>query len=164
MAHDHLLPELLLKTNQWTKSHHYIIFTYLLLCCLLVVITNNNITSLSLLFALAFLSVLFMFAWANILLKYKRGRLARAVTASWTTVLAGLLAVIAAIIGNGILSPAMIGTFAAFFTVMFGAMAALLYQVPILRFLLFVADKHAKLYTLADKLMHWLKNARSHPV
>ncbi|KAI8912006.1 amino acid permease-domain-containing protein [Powellomyces hirtus] len=164
MANDHLLPQFLLNSNRFTHSYHSIILSFFLLCVLLVVVTSADVMLLSLLFALCFLFVLAMFAIANLLLKYKRGRLRRIVTTSWITVLIGLVAVVAAIVGNSISSPSMIAIFAAFFGVLFAAMVILINEVPLLRFLVFITDNQAKMGNITNALVRRLKVARSHPV
>ncbi|KAJ3003027.1 hypothetical protein HKX48_001992, partial [Thoreauomyces humboldtii] len=164
MANDHLLPRILLRTNRLTRSHHFIILTFLILCLLIVVITNGDLTLQSLLFAVSFLFVIGLFAAANLLLKYRRGRLHRTERVPWTAVVCGMAAVIAAIVGNSISSPVMLGVFAGFFGAILLAVLVVVYEVRILRFLVVVADSYAGLGNTTTKLLRWLKVARSKPV
>ncbi|KAJ3175149.1 hypothetical protein HDU87_006384 [Geranomyces variabilis] len=164
MARDNLLPRFLLQSNRWTRSYHYIILTFLLICILLVVVTNGDIILLSLLFAIAFLAVLALFAIANLLLKYKRGRLQRPVHAAWYAVVLALGGVLAAIVGNGVTSPQMIVIFVVFFGVLFGAMTALVCEVKILRLMVFAAAHQPAMGKVTEWLMKRLKIARSSPV
>ncbi|KAJ3145853.1 hypothetical protein HDU86_000620 [Geranomyces michiganensis] len=164
MARDNLLPHFLLQSNKWTGSYHYIILTFLLVCILLVVVTNGEVVLLSLLFAIAFLAVLALFAIANLLLKYKRGRLQRPVSAAWYAVMLGLAAVLAAIVGNSVADPKMIVIFFVFFCVLFGAMTALVCEVKILRLMVFAAAHHPAMGRMTEWLMKRLKYARSSPV
>ncbi|KAJ3043711.1 hypothetical protein HDV00_004484 [Rhizophlyctis rosea] len=165
MAADHLLPSFLLKRNRYTKSTHWIILTFLALCILLVIATSGDITALSLMFSIAFLSVLLAFALSNILLKYRRGRLKRVVRASWGAVIFGLLVVVVAIVGNAIYQPMAIGIFAAFFVGLFVAMLGVLGRVKILRVLLYFADQNVWLKgVVVDRLVGMVRRLRSKPV
>ncbi|KAI8816639.1 amino acid permease-domain-containing protein [Fimicolochytrium jonesii] len=164
MASDHLLPHFLLHTNTLTHTNHYIIAAFTLLCLLLITVTANNTTLLSLLFAIAFLCLLILFAVTNLLLKYKRGRLKRERTARWYTVLFGLLAAAAAVVGNGILSPSMIVVFGSFFGVLFVGMLVSIGKVRLLRIALFAADKYDGLEGVKERLVAWVRRARGHPV
>lgn len=164
MAADRLLPAFLMSRMRWTGAYHWIILSFLGLCIALVLVTRGDITSVSLVFALAFLSVMLIFAIANILLKYKRGRLRREVKASWGTVLIGLGAVVAAIVGNGLYDPRMIATFAIFFVVLIAGMWILLCQVPLLKIVIYFVDGSMRLGKVADSLIRRIKSIRSQPV
>ncbi|KAJ3284672.1 hypothetical protein HK104_009826 [Borealophlyctis nickersoniae] len=164
MASDGLLPRLLLRRNRFTKSHHWVVLTFLLLCLALVGVARGDVTYVSLVFALSFLSVLLAMALANLLLKYKRGRLKRSVEASWGTVIFGLLAVCVAIAGNAVYNPNMIGTFAAFFAVLFAGMLAVASQVRVLKLLIFFADAHPRLRGVANRMIRWVIAIKAPPV
>ncbi|TPX64661.1 hypothetical protein SpCBS45565_g05712 [Spizellomyces sp. 'palustris'] len=164
MSADRLLPRFLLVRNQLRGSHHWITLLFLSLCLVLVGVTRGDTTLASLLMATSFIAVLLAIAIANLLLKYKRGRLKREVRASSGTVVAGILAVVIAIVGNAIYDPPMIGTFAVFFAILFLAMWGVLSQVRVLKVLIFVADAYPKLRKLVDRLISAVIAIRSHPV
>ncbi|RKO89608.1 amino acid transporter [Blyttiomyces helicus] len=166
MASDRLLPAFLLLRNKKTHTPQYIILSFLVLNLLLVAVTDGDITSLSLVFSLSFLFVLLMFAIANILLKYKRGRLHRDVVAGWGTVLIGLATVIAAIVGNAVYNPQMVGTFSIFFSLLMGVMTLVLYKVPLLKLVLFFVDKGRNSFwdRVGEFVMRWLRRMQAPPV
>src|SRR5205085_5194302 len=82
MASDHILPQFLLRRNSITGTRHFIIFGFFVCCVILYSVLKGDVTSLAGVFAVAFLSVLCMYAIGNLLLKYKRHRLYRPIKVS----------------------------------------------------------------------------------
>jgi amino acid transporter len=105
MSLDRCLPQFLLRENRWRETNHWIILLFFLLCCSIQAITSGKVKSLGGVYTLSFLSVMALFAVGNMLLKSKRGRLPRAVRASWPAVMLALCAVCAGIAGNVIPNP-----------------------------------------------------------
>ncbi|CAG8497632.1 9072_t:CDS:10 [Cetraspora pellucida] len=115
MASDNILPQFLLSKNRFTGTHHWIILSFFIFCITLFTIVNGNITSLSGVFAVAFLSDLCMYAIGNIFLKYKRGRLYRPIRVSTGTALFGLACILSGLVGNIIYNPSIAEYFAIYF-------------------------------------------------
>jgi amino acid transporter len=83
LAGDRCLPAFLMQRNQWRGTNHWIIFGFFLICSSLYLMVNGNLTDLGGVYSIAFLSVMSLFALANMTLKYKRGSIPRALHASW---------------------------------------------------------------------------------
>lgn len=117
LAGDGILPKFFLKRNAWTGSYQYIVLAFLVLSITLYAIVNGDTTSLSGVFAVAFLGALSNFAVANIMIKYKRGRLPRMTKVSLFTAVFTLGALITSLIGNIIIDPQIAEYFVIYFTV-----------------------------------------------
>jgi len=78
---------------------------------------DGNITSLSGVFAVAFLSVMCIFAVGNLILKFKRPMLPRVTVAPWYWVLFGLCGMFAGLIGNLVQDPTILAYFVIYFVV-----------------------------------------------
>ncbi len=110
MALDRCLPQFLLKTNRRNTTHR-ILIVFFILCVSVYFSAGGELKALAGVYTISFLSVMALFAFGNILLKIKRRKLARPCRASWSSVLLGLLAVVAALIGNALLNPHYLGVF-----------------------------------------------------
>ncbi len=71
--------------------------------CLCACVRSLRHTLLS--YAIAFLSVMSLFALGNLMLKFKRNQLKREVRATWTQTFIALGGVIVALMGNIIMNP-----------------------------------------------------------
>ena len=78
-------------------------------------VVDMNITILSGVFTIAFLIMMGLFAFSNLLLKVNRDRLVREPRVSLPIVMLALVIVSAAIAGNVAMSPVIVGYFAVFF-------------------------------------------------
>ncbi|KAL0094978.1 amino acid permease-domain-containing protein [Phycomyces blakesleeanus] len=117
MASDRILPRLFLIRNRWTGSYQYIVLAFLVLSIIMYVIVGGDTTSLSGVFAVAFLCSLSTFAAVNILMKYKRGRLVRFIKVNLLTSMATLGVLIGSLIGNIIIDPEIAEYFVIYFCV-----------------------------------------------
>lgn len=99
LALDRCLPQFLLAENQWRHTNHWIILGFLGVCSSMYLILNGDVTSLANVYSVSFMSVMGLFAIGNMLLKYKRGKLKREVTAPWWSVFMALGFVILALGG-----------------------------------------------------------------
>ena len=104
MALDRCLPQFLLKTNR-RGSTHRILIAFLLLTISVLWMTRGELTSLAGVYTLSFLAVMILFGLGNVLLKLRRSTLPRPMRASWATVLVGIAATAAGLIGNAVLNP-----------------------------------------------------------
>jgi len=104
MALDQCLPQVLLAENRWRKTNHWIILGFFALCTSILLATEGNLAALAGVYAIAFLSVMALYAIGNMLLKVRRSRLPRDVRASWFTVTVALAAVIAGLRARSVAS------------------------------------------------------------
>lgn len=106
-------------------------------------------------YTIAFLSVMSLFAMGNMLLKYKRGKLARAVSASWPGAIFGLLGVLAGLIGTIIQTPVNVMYFMIYFGIAVVAVMVMFGRFKILKFLSWFTSK-SKSPTMI-RLTKWLQ-------
>ncbi|CAG8575476.1 6282_t:CDS:2, partial [Cetraspora pellucida] len=166
MASDNILPQFLLSKNRFTGTHHWIILSFFIFCITLFTIVNGNITSLSGVFAVAFLSDLCMYAIGNIFLKYKRGRLYRPIRVSTGTALFGLACILSGLVGNIVYNPSIVEYFAIYFGALFTIMWLMLNRVWLLKTIFFYLDKSVMLhkYKLDDVIIRLIKKLKKQPV
>lgn len=127
MASDGILPKFFLIRNRITGSYQYIILVFLILSITLYAIVGGDTTSLSGVFAVAFLGSMSTFAVANIMIKYKRGRLPRKSTESFlVTDILTLFALLASLIGNIVIDPEIAEYFVIYFAVVLLVVLAML--------------------------------------
>jgi hypothetical protein len=79
-----------------------------------------------------------LYAVGNMLLKVARGRLPRAVRASWPTVIGALFAVLVGLVGNVLLDPAYVRVFSIYFIVAIAVVGAMFLRVQLLTAVLLI--------------------------
>ncbi len=114
MTLDRGLPQLFLKTNR-RGTNHRIIIVFFLISASVMYITEGDLAKLAGVYTISFLSVMALFGIGNILLKVKRARLPRPSRASWPALIAGILAVLVALVGNLLANPAYFRVFLIYF-------------------------------------------------
>jgi amino acid transporter len=114
---DRIIPSIFLLRNKFTGSAQYIILAFLILSITLYSIVKGDTTSLSGVFAVAFLAVLLMFTLVNILMKYKRNRLPRYISVNLLTTVVVSGFVLAGLVGNIIIEPVIFEYFIIYFGV-----------------------------------------------
>jgi amino acid transporter len=97
-------PSFLLKKNPWTKTPHFIILGFFLMSALLFVSVSGDLNIMGGVFTLAFLSVMFSFAFGNMLVKYKRPGIFREYKTRWPTIFFATGAISVGIVGNILLN------------------------------------------------------------
>lgn len=112
---DRIIPSIFLLRNKFTGSAQYIILAFLILSITLYSIVKGDTTSLSGVFAVAFLAVLLMFTLVNILMKYKRNRLPRYISVNLLTTVVVCGFVVAGLVGNIIIEPVIFEYFIIYF-------------------------------------------------
>lgn len=100
MTVDQCLPQFFLKQNKRRGTYHRIIIGFFLFATLILLLTRGNLLALAGVYTISFLGVMCLFALGNILLKVNRKELKRTFKAGWSTVLIGLFATLAGIVGN----------------------------------------------------------------
>jgi len=122
LARDHILPPFFLRRIKYTKAPYISIIIFTIIGLAMFAVVNTNLTILSGQFAISFILVMGLFALSNIFLKFNRDRLVRDPHVSLGLVLFALCVVSAAVTGNIVKSPVIVGYFAVFFVVAFVAM------------------------------------------
>lgn len=117
MVHDRYLPHFLSHKMQCTNVSDRIIVGFAILCILLYLMVAGNQTILGGMFAISFLTVMTMFLIGNVALKLYRTRMPRKISASWLFLFGGLIASVAAILGNILQNPVIIVHFFVFFAI-----------------------------------------------
>ena len=135
MALDRCLPDFFVRENSLRHTPHWIIITFFLVTASLCLAVWGDVTTLSGVYSLAFLSVMSLFAIGNMILKYKRGSLPRDIRAWWSTVILGLVGVLAGLIGNIIIDTTVLAWFALYTGIVFAIVMAMFARSFILKFL-----------------------------
>ncbi len=138
MSLDRCLPQVLLAENKIRHTNHWIILSFFLVCCSIMAATGGDVETLAGVYTISFLSVMALFAVGNMLLKVKRGRLPRAVKASWPLVSIALAAVLIGLVGNVLLDPAYVRIFFQYFAAAITIVGVMFLRVQLLRMVLFV--------------------------
>lgn len=99
MTLDRILPNFFLKQNN-RGSHYRIVISFLILCISVLFATSGHLESLAGVYTFSFLAVMALFGIGNLLLKYKRRKLPRPERARGIAVVAAVIFVVAAFIGN----------------------------------------------------------------
>ncbi|CAO3586231.1 unnamed protein product [Absidia cylindrospora] len=159
LASDRIVSSFFLKQNRFTGSNHYTIFTFLVLNVILCCIVQGDATSLSGVFAVAFLGVLSMYALANVMMKYKRGRLPRLVEVNLSTAIFSLLMLIVALVSNIVINPLIAAYFIIYFAVVVVVMMVMFKSGLLLKTLYWLSDRMGTIHPLVGvsrKTGSWL--------
>jgi amino acid transporter len=151
MALDRCLPQFFIAENRLRGTTHWIIIAFFVVTSSLYFAVNGNIDTLSGVYSIAFLSVMSLFAFGNMLLKYKRDSLPRPIHALWLTVIAGLAGVITGLIGNIMYQL----SYLAYFALYFGITLLIVFTMFARAFLLRLAYRFVMKTFLADYLSDW---------
>jgi len=164
MSQDRVLPSFFLQKNPCRKTNHWIVIGFFLLASSLMFITKGKVDLLSGVFTMAFLSVMSFFAIGNALLKYKRRRLKREITASWITVLIGLGSVVCGLIGNILFDARIVGYFAIYFTGVMIIILVMFYRVQLLRIVIYLLQEANVYRYLGRTVARFGKALKEHPI
>ena len=136
MSLDRCLPAFFLHQNPITKTNHFIILSFFLTTSSLYLIVAGDIQTLAGVYSMAFLCVMALFAMANMLLKYKRGKLPRDIQSTWPGVLTAFFGVIAGLIINMIVDVSIIEYFAIYFSIFLALSMVMFVRLKLLRIIL----------------------------
>jgi len=139
MSLDRCLPQVLLRENKSRKTNHYIIIAFFLISVSILYATAGEVGKLAGVYTISFLSVMALFAIGNMLLKVKRGRLPRAVKASWPAVVVALAAVLLGLAGNVMLDFGNLVLFLKYFLASVAVVGAMFLRIQIMKAALFVS-------------------------
>lgn len=135
MSMDRCLPQVFLISNPWTGTDSFILVGFFVLCVSQVILFNSDVEALGGVYCYAFLTVMTIFAFGNILLKIKRPSLPREVTVSWVQSIVGLVSVVIALLGNILGKPELLTFFFVYFLIV-GTLVLMMFQrVRIMRLL-----------------------------
>lgn len=137
MTLDRVLPPFLLKKNKRGSSYR-IAIAFFLLCVSILFITCGELGALAGVYTIAFLSVMVLFGFGNILLKVKRSHLPRPERSTWLSLFVAIVAVVIAIIGNALLNPAYLVVFFQYFIPTIMLVMIMLNRIMLLKFALIV--------------------------
>lgn len=132
---DRILPQFLLKRNKRGSTYRIPIIFFILSVSVLL-ITGGKVTALAVVYTLAFLSVMTLFGFGNVLLKINRKNLPRPERAPWISVFLAVAAVIIALIANAVLNIDYLMVFLYYFIPTFLIITIMLNRIIILRVLL----------------------------
>lgn len=149
MANDRCVPTLLNKQNK-REAHSRIIFLFFVLCVSILYFTNGETQSLGGVYAIAFLSVMSMFAVGNLILKVTRPDLQRTYSARWYFVVPAFLATAIGIAGQININHDNFNIFLSYFIPVMLIVAVILYQDIIVGAL----EKATKNMKLANAALH----------
>jgi amino acid transporter len=99
MTLDRILPNYFLKQNE-RGSNYRIIISFLILCLSVLFVTGGDLVALAGVYTFSFLAVMGLFGVGNLLLKFKRKKLPRPEKARGVAVVAAVILVVVAFVGN----------------------------------------------------------------
>jgi len=137
MSLDRCLPQFLLQVNSFRRTNHWIIVVFFVVCSLLYLMVHGNVNALAGVYTIAFLGVMSLFAIGNMLLKYKRSSIPRAIRASWPAVAVALCSTLAGLVATIITNPLNLQYFAIYFVATAFIIGVTLIRTKLLKILLF---------------------------
>ena len=114
---DHLLPQFFQRRLRFTNAPFISILTFAIIGLAMFGVVDTNLSIIIDQFTLCFLILMGLFAISNLFLKFNRDRLVREPHVPLPIVLSALVVVIAAMAGNVVLTPVIVGYFTVFFVV-----------------------------------------------
>jgi amino acid transporter len=148
MTLDQCLPHFFLKTNR-RGTRHRIVLGFMILTISILYLTGGNLLSLAGVYTISFLSVMTLFGIGNIMLKVNRRELKRTFRAPWATVICGVLATTAGIVGNIVIDPNFLLYFAVYFIPAVFLVSLMYARIPILMASLGLANE------LLERIFIW---------
>jgi amino acid transporter len=136
MALDRILPRFLLKKNK-RGSSYFIFLSFFLVSSSILILTKGELEALAGVYTIAFLGVMILFGFGNILLKVNRKKLPRPEKASWISIFIAIAGIMVALIGNIILNPQNLGIFLNYLIPTLMIVGFMLYRIKILKSILY---------------------------
>jgi len=140
MALDRLLPSFLLHQNALRQTNHWIIILFFLITSSLFLLVTSSggldsVNTLAGVYTVSFLAVMGLFAIGNLLLKYKRGGLAREHKTFWGFAVIAAVSVFSALVGNIIYDVSVLVYFSIYFSVTLVVVGVMMFRIRLLRIL-----------------------------
>lgn len=154
MALDDTLPAFLLKENKY-KSHPRIIFAFFFLCVSILVLTRGELLSLAGVYTVSFLSVMTLFATANLILRKTRTDLKRPYVAPIFFVLIALFSTFVGLLGNISIDIRNVGYFLTYFVPASFLVLSVIYKKD-------VYTMFAKITTFLPPVHEWFERRIHH--
>lgn len=140
MAADGCLPNFLTVQNK-KGSYPRIVITFFILCSSILLITHGDLLSLAGVYTIAFLTVMSLFAFGNLILKQTRTELKRTYNASILVVVIALLATVFGIFGNIRINPSNLTFFELYFIPVALLALLMVYQDYVIQFLVKMTER-----------------------
>lgn len=141
MASDGCLPNFLTKKNG-SGSYPRIVITFFALCTSILVLTKGDLFAMAGVYTIAFLSVMSLFAFGNILLREKRSELKRTYSAPIIFVFLAFVLTAAGVIGSIMIDSRNLINFLIYFTPALILVLGMVYLDDVLRFLIRVTNRN----------------------
>ncbi|KAJ0398750.1 hypothetical protein P43SY_009818 [Pythium insidiosum] len=141
LASDRVLPAFLLKTNKWRGSNHSIILVFFALMASFVIVLKADTVIMGGVFTYAFLGMMALFSIGCMLLKAKRSKIPRDISAPWWMCIVGFIFIIIGIFANLLGDPKVLMYFALYYIVGLTVMFMMLDRISILRLVLSVLQR-----------------------
>ncbi len=154
MTTDGCFPDALAKENK-NGSYPYIVIAFFLLCSSILLATKGNLLSLAGVYTIAFLCVMTLFAFGNLIMRETRKDLKRTFHAPLVFVILAFLSTAAGIIGNIKLSPENLGYFLSYFLPSILLVFATIYLDYVLQFMMRITEKIPFVY---KKISQWYQD------
>lgn len=159
MAGDNCLPNFFAKANS-KGSFSRIVITFFLLCTSILLLTKANIQSLAGVYTIAFLSVMCLFAFGNLILKETRTELKRTYSAPIIIVVLAFATTFMGIMGNIRIKVQNLVFFETYFLPSLLVVLAIIYQDYIMRFALRVTRRYPKIYNYLNERFNDMTEGR----
>ena len=158
MTLDRCLPQFFLKTNRRGTTHR-IIVAFFILSVSVLMITEGELKALAGVYTISFLAVMALFGIGNILLKTNRANLPRPHTASLSSVLVAVAAVIVGLVGNAVMNPPYTKVFLEYFIPSLLVVIIMLERITILEACLFVVRSVLFFFTKRmRRITQWIRD------
>eukprot|EP01135_Chromosphaera_perkinsii_P004756 Nk52_evm28s295 gene=Nk52_evmTU28s295 len=138
MALDRCLPGVLLNVNSWTQTNHYIILAFFCVASSLYLIVEGNVLILSGIYTISFLSVMGLFAFGTMLVKYKRSKIQREVKASVMSIIVAFIGVTTGLVANVIVNQEVVKYFFVYYSVAMSIVLIMFWRIQILKIMVTV--------------------------
>lgn len=150
MSSDECFPSLLIKENK-KGAYPRIVISFFILCSSILLITGGDLLSLAGVYTIAFLSVMSMFAFGDLILKRTRTELKRTYKAPISIIFFAFIATSAGIIGNIRIDEQNLHFFSLYFIPSMLVVLFVIYQDYFFRFLIKVTHKGSLVRKYVEK-------------
>jgi len=144
MSGDRCLPELFGTLNSFRGTPHWTILSFFCVCASMCIVMKGEITKLGAVYSLAFLTVMALFAFCGVYMKYKRPTLPREIDTPIPQFILGFMLVSCAFVGVVFLHPEMIKYFAAYYFMTVLCVMVAFMRIPLFMSFLWIVSKSPK--------------------
>ncbi|KAL0488542.1 amino acid permease YdaO [Acrasis kona] len=156
MSSDRCFPQFFLRTNSARGTNHWIILFFFVVCSCMVAVVKE-MESLAGVYTISFLSVMFLFAFGDLVLKYKRSRLRRTSRAKRTIIVLAMIGVVVALMANILSGPDHVKYFVLYYGLTAFLVMCMLWRIKILSVVIFLfLSKRKYLPGRLKYIVNWL--------